>query len=99
VNIFIKSSEIIDFINMDDNASQIPFPGKTWRSLNLLIQDVRRGGAMRGKFSVQRIAVLGKVPCEAIASKVLLISADSSRAKANARITAAASGAASSRAL
>jgi hypothetical protein len=29
VNIFIKSSEIIDFINMDDNASQIPSPGKT----------------------------------------------------------------------
>jgi len=28
VNIFIKSSEIIDFINMDDNASQIPFFGK-----------------------------------------------------------------------
>ena len=25
VNIFIKSSETIDFINMDDNASQIPF--------------------------------------------------------------------------
>ena len=91
VNIFIKSSEIIDFINMDDNASQIPSSGKNLASLNLLIQDVRRGGTMRGKCSVQRIAVLGKVPCEAIASKDLLISADSSRAKA--RIMAAASGA------
>jgi len=29
VNIFIMSSEIIDFINMDDNASLIPFSGKT----------------------------------------------------------------------
>jgi hypothetical protein len=63
VNIFIKSSEIIDFINMDDNASQIPSSGKNLASLNLLIQDVRRGGALRGNCSVQRIAVLGKVAC------------------------------------
>jgi hypothetical protein len=28
VNIFIMSSEIIDFINMDDNARQIPFSGE-----------------------------------------------------------------------